>query len=441
MRGDDRGTGEVPARPLPAILRPLRHSSYRRLAAGSLVSLFGDGLFLVALPLQVYEISNVPTAMAVVGAVWTASQLLMLAFGGWAVDRFERRRIMIAADLLRGGALGAAGLLSLTGSMALWHFGVVGALVGASNAFFNPAATSIVPDLLPDDELARANAFLGVARPAMVRLLGPAVGGLLVGTAGAGVAFLVDAGTFVVSAALLSRIPRVPSAATEAMARGPVNSLRAVGEGVAFVRANRWCWVWFVASAAGLLAFTGPVDMLLPYVVKNDLGLSQRDAAFFLGAVLAAGGAGSVLMALLVGQRGLPDRAMTAMYLAEALGVALLAAYGAMRTLWQGLVAAVLLNAMFTFSDIAWTTTLQRRVPRRLLGRVSSLDWMAALAAMPVSFVVAGRVAEVAGAREVLLGASAVGAVVVLALMVVPGARAPEEGAVPAVAALRDESR
>src|SRR5688500_14830084 len=99
----DRQGSATGARSLPGILRPLRHRGYRRLAFGSLVSLFGDGLFLVALPLQVYEISNVPTAMGVVGAVWTGSQLSMLLVGGWAVDRFDRRRIMIVADLIRAG--------------------------------------------------------------------------------------------------------------------------------------------------------------------------------------------------------------------------------------------------------------------------------------------------------------------------------------------------
>lgn len=417
---------EAGARPLPGVLRPLRHRGYRRFAFGSLASLFGDGLFLVALPLQVYALSNVPTAMGVVGAVWTGSQLCMLLVGGWAVDRFDRRRIMIVADLLRAAALAGAGALSISGALQLWHFFVVGAAVGVSNAFFNPAATSIVPDLLPDDELPRANAYLGVARPMMVRLLGPAAGGLLVGTAGPGTAFLVDSGTFLLSAALLSTIPAQPRSGAESLARGATASLRAALEGLRYVRRHSWCWLWLFASALGLLAYTGPVDMLLPYVVKNDLALSQRQAAFFLGTVLAAGGVGSVLMAVLVGQRGLPRRALTAMYLAEAIGIGLLSVYGVMTRLWHGVAAAVVLSAMFTFTDIVWTTTLQREVPRRLLGRVSSLDWMAALGAMPVSFVVAGQLAARAGAREVLVGASGVGAVIVVLLMLIPGSRAPE---------------
>lgn len=412
-------------RPVPRILGPLRQRDYRYLATGSLVSLLGDGVFLVALPLQVYAISNVPTAMAVVGAVWTASQLLMLLVGGWASDRFERRRVMVVADAVRAVSLGTIGVLSVTGAIALWHVCVLGALVGAANAFFNPSATSIVPDLLPDDELAHANAFLGVARPAMVRLAGPALGGIVVGAAGPGSAFLLDAGTFLLSALLLTRIGRRPRP-EPVPAGGLGSSVQSVREGLQFVRSQRWCWVWLVGSGLGLIAFTGPVDMLLPYIVKNDMAMTDSQAAYFLGAVLACGGLGSVLMALIVGTRGLPKRSLTAMYLAQAAGIATLSVYGLMSALWQAIAAALLLNAMFAFTDIAWTTTLQRRVPRRLLGRVSSLDWLTSLGMMPLSFLVAGTLAQSFGAREVLLAGAALASVMMLALMMVPGARAPE---------------
>src|SRR5688572_31282038 len=86
------------------LLVPLRQRDYRLLALGALVSLLGDGLFLVALPLQVYELRNIPTALSAVGLVWAASQVATLLVGGWASDHFERRRIMLAADLARAAA-------------------------------------------------------------------------------------------------------------------------------------------------------------------------------------------------------------------------------------------------------------------------------------------------------------------------------------------------
>jgi MFS family permease len=405
------------------ILAPLRHDrDFRFLTLGALPSLLGDGIFLVALPLQVYALSNVPTAMAVVGVIWASAQLSMLLIGGWASDRFERRLIMFAADVARGTALIALGALSLSGNLELWHLWVVGALVGACNAFFNPALQSIVPDLVADERLPQANAFLGMARPAMSRLLGPAIGGVIVGGAGAGAAFVVDGLTFGLSALFLLRIARRPAAG----GGGSGGALREVAEGFRYVRSQRWLWLWLLAAAVGLLAFTGPVDMLLPFILRNDMGLTESQAAYSLGVILAVGGVGSVTVSAFVGQLDLPRRFVTAMYLVEAGAVALLAVYGLMTSVWHALAAAFLLNAAFAFTDIAWITLLQRAVPRRLLGRVSSVDWLTSLGLMPLSFAVAGPLAAAFGARQVLVVGAVAGSALLLALMLVPGAREPE---------------
>lgn len=411
---------------LPRILQPLRHRDYRLFAGGMLASLFGDGVFLVALPLQVYALSNIPTAMAVVGFVWGGSQVTLLLVGGWAGDRFERRRIILVADVVRALAFGAIAILALTGAIALWHLWVLGLLVGASNAFFNPAVSAVVPDLLPPDELPQANAFLGTARPAMARLIGPAVGGLIVAGVGPGGAFAVNALTFLVSATLIAAVRHRPEPRAKDKATLGA-SVREVVEGFRYVRTQTWCWAWLLAQAVGVLAFSGPVDMLLPFVLLNDMGLTDQQVGPSLGLILSAGGLGSVVAAVFVGQRDLPRRFVTAMYAAEAVGVAMLLVYATMTQIWMGAVAALVLNAAFAFSDIAWVTTLQRQVPRQLLGRVSSLDWLTALGLIPLSFVIAGPLAAAYGAR-VVLGAGAVGGVLLLVgLLFVPGARQPEE--------------
>lgn len=405
------------------IFVPWRHREYRLLAGGALTSLLGDGLFIVALPLLVYGLSNVPTAMAVVGIVWTGSQLLLLLVGGWASDRFPRRRMMVVADLIRAAAIGGIGLLAVLDSLVLWHVMVLGAFVGAGNAFFNPAATAIVPELVPEAELPQANAFLSVARPLMSRLVGPALGGLVVFAWGPGVAFLLDAATFLLSAALLSAIRRHPAQ----LGAPVVASARALREGFGFVRSQPWCWAWLLAAAFGLLAVTGPVDMLLPYVLRNDMGLGQDRAALAFGAILGFGGLGSVVMSVGVGQRGLPRRFVTGMYVAEALGVGMLAVYGLMTAVWHAVVAALFLNAMFAYTDIAWTTMLQRLVPRHLLGRVSSLDWLTSLGLIPLSFAIAGPLATQFGSRTVLVAGAAAGVAVIGALFaLVPSVREPE---------------
>ena len=409
------------------ILRPLRHRDYRFLVGGALVSLFGDGVFIVALPLQVYALSNIPTAMAMVGLVWTGAQVSMLLVGGWASDHFERRRLMMAADVVRAVAMGVIGVLSVIGALALWHLLILGALVGASNAFFNPAASSIVPDLIPDSDLPQANAFFGTARPAMARLLGPAAGGAIVGAAGPGGAFLLDAVTFALSAVLLARMRNQPAAVELAADRSLASTLAGVREGLGFVRSHRWCWVWLVGALFGLLAYTGPVDMLLPFILRNEMGLTPSQAAYYLGAVLAFGGVGSITMSLLVGQLDLPRRFVTTMYLAEIAGVGMLAIYGFMTAVWQAILASLILNSMFAYADIAWITLLQRHVPRRLLGRVSSVDWLTSLGLLPLSFAVAGPLAATFGSRSVLIAGSLLGVLIIAGLMFVPGARDPQD--------------
>ncbi|MGH3665936.1 MAG: MFS transporter, partial [Egibacteraceae bacterium] len=123
-------------RPTRGVLAPLRHRDYRLLAVGSLASLLGDGFFRVAIAAQVYAIHNDPRALSAVAVVWMGAQVLLLPVGGWATDRFERRRVMIVADLWRGAAMLTIGLLSVAGHLQLWQLLILGGCFGAGNAFF-----------------------------------------------------------------------------------------------------------------------------------------------------------------------------------------------------------------------------------------------------------------------------------------------------------------
>src|SRR2546425_2940935 len=159
------------------LLQPLAEGDYALLTAGSLISLLGDGFFYVALAWKVYEISNVPTALSLVGLAWTLPLVLFVLLGGVFSDRYDRRWLMVGADLVRAAAIGMLGLLSVWGVLELWHVVALIAFVGLGDAFFNPASTAIVPDLLADDQLPQANALMALVRPFSVRLIGPALGG------------------------------------------------------------------------------------------------------------------------------------------------------------------------------------------------------------------------------------------------------------------------
>lgn len=406
------------------VLEPLQVRDFRLLWAGMMVSLLGDGVFMVAIAWQVYLLSDAPTALSAVGLAMSLSQVVFLLLGGVASDRWDRRRVMLSADLVRAGVIGFLGVLALTGRLQLWHVVVLATLYGVGAGFFGPAFDAIVPDLVPTDVLARANSLDQILRPVALRLAGPALGGWLIAAWGAGGAFLLDAASFLVSAAMLARMaPQRRHAANAA----PASALREIREGFGYVRQHVWLWGTFLAAAFAYLLFVGPTEVLLPFVVKNELGGSASD----LGLVFSVGGLGAIAGALIVGHRGQPRRHISFIYLTWTLATLAVAGYGLATSNWHLMLASLAFNALEAAGTVVWATTKHRLVPAALLGRVSSLDWFISIGLLPVSFAITGPVAAAIGARATLVGAGLLGAAVTLAFLFLPGMRAIERGQPP----------
>jgi hypothetical protein len=406
------------------LFAPLAHRDYRLLVGGMSVSLLGDGLFLVALAWQVYALSNAPTALASVGIAMTIPTIVCLLLGGAVSDRYDRRVVMLCADAGRAAGLGVLAFLSVSGSLRLWELMAVAVVYGAATAFFDPASDALVPQLLPAETLAQANSLDQLIRPLALRLAGPAVGGAVIAAIGVGWSFGLDAVSFLVSGATLlamSPLRRAtgPGDGVEAVA----SVRREVAAGLRYVRSHAWLWATLVSAAIAYLLFMGPTEVLVPFIVKNRLS----DGAGALGLVFAAGGLGSLLCAILIGQRGLPRRALTFMYICWTLATLAIAGYGLSSQLWGLMLASVAFNSLETAGTIAWATTKQRLVPTQLLGRVSSLDWLISIGLLPVSFAITGPVSAALGLRATLIGAGVLGALVTFAALLVPGVRQMDE--------------
>ena len=413
------------------LLAPLRHRDFRLLWTGMCISLLGDGVFLVAMAWQVYELSNAPAALAVVGIAMTVPTIVLLLVGGVISDRMERRRVMVAADCVRAAAGGTLAVLALTGALELWHVVGIVAVYGAGAAFFGPSFDAIVPEVLPEQELPQANSLDQFVRPIALRMIGPALGGLLIELVGTGAAFALDAGSFVLSAVAILAISshrRQPAETAGSM----VADIR---EGLGFVRSKVWLWGTFGAATVAYLLFMGPAEVLLPYVVKNGLGGSAAD----LGLVFAAGGIGSVACALVMGQRGIPRRDVTFMYVVWTLATFAVAGYGIASAVWQLMLASIAFNALETAGTIVWATIKQRHVPSHLLGRVSSLDWLISIGLLPLSFALTGPVSSAIGVQMTLVGAAAIGGVVTFGALFLPGMREIEGQTRDEMAAVDDD--
>ena len=397
------------------LLAPLRHRDFRLLWAGMTVSLVGDGLFLIAMAWQAYELWNAPAALSLLGIAMTIPTIAFLLPAGVLSDRLDRRKLMLFADAGRAVVIAALAALSLTGLLTFWELAIIVALYGVGTAFFTPAFEAVVPDIVPPSDLAAANSLDQFVRPIALRLAGPALGGVLVAGFGTGTAFAVDAASFAAStvAIFFIRPPAHPRS------EHVDSSLKAVKESLRFVRARTWLWGTLLSATIAYLAFMGPAEVLLPYVVKNELHASAGD----LGLVFAAGGIGAIGAALIMGQRGHPRRDVTFMYATWTLATLAVAGYGLATSSWQLMVACLLFNGLETAGTIVWATIKQRHVPASMLGRVSSLDWLISIGLLPLSFALTAPVAGLVGVRATLIGAALIGTVATLGALFLPGMR------------------
>jgi DHA3 family tetracycline resistance protein-like MFS transporter len=281
--------------------------------------------------------------------------------------------------------------------------------------------------VVPDDDLPAANALAGIYRPIMIRMVGPALAGLVVAALGPAPAFGVDAVSFGLSALAIwaIRARPAPRAVVDHGLRATVAEIR---EGFRYTRSKPWIWATLVAAMFSLLVFVGPVEVLVPFVIKNKLLLGPEA----LGLIFAFGGVGSLVMSVLIGILGLPKKRVTVMYAAWAIGVLGTAGYGVMDSLWQAVVVSFVLQAGFMLGSVIWTSMLQQLVPRELLGRVSSLDWMMSVGLVPVSYALTGPVSGLIGPDATLVWAGILGAILMFWLLFVPGVRDPERGLAPA---------
>ena len=399
------------------ILLPFRRRDFAVLWTGHALSSVGDGVFTVAIAFEILRLHNDATTLSLVLLAGSAGLVACVLAGGVVTDRFERRRVLIGADAVRLVAVSAMGVMALADVLHVWQAVVLMLFYGAGEAFFQPAFAALLPAVVPAPELVQANAVQHVLQPVAMRFAGPALGGVLVAVSSPGWALLADGATFAVSIvcvlALHTRSRPV---------RGGERALRELAAGWRYVRSQPWLWATLGGAALSLLAYWGPVEVLVPYIIRNDLGGNAGD----YGAVLAASGVGAAVGGLAIAQTGLPARAVVFMYASWGLGSLTLVGVAVAGAVWQLLPFGLVLGVTETAGMVVWSTLMQTRVPAPLLGRVTSLDFFVSIGLVPLSFALVGPLAGAIGARATLLSAgvaSAAGLLAFLPLALRPPAR------------------
>lgn len=385
----------------------LRGRDFRLLFTGQAVSSIGDQVFPVAVTVQVLDNGGSVGDLGLVLAARFASLVLFALLGGVWADRLPKVKVLIGADLSRLVAvLGLA--LVMTGSTPVAVLAPLVFLVGAGEAFFRPAYGALLPSVLPPDQLSAGNALSGSTFH-VASIVGPGLAGLVVVAVGPRGAMLLDAATFAVSLALLVRV-REPAFTP----RERQKVLTEMAEGVSAVRQRPWVAAVLLMAMAQLLLLIPACSVLLPKAFAD----SGETASY--GYVLAIGAVGGLLGGLAAGHVHPRRRGLVAM-------LALLAFVVEPLALLADAPPWVLAAAWFTASLglgpflVYWETALQQDVPRELLARVISLDWMCSFALLPLGLAVVGPVVDAVG-RDAVLWTGVVAAVVPpLLCLPVPG--------------------
>lgn len=373
------------------MLQPFKVRNFSLLFGGQTISTIGDALYAVALPWLILNNGGNAQELGIVLTAYGIPRVGCVLLGGWLSDRLRPRRLMLIADAVRALLVGLLTVLALRGHPALWQLCAIAVPLGAFQGVFLPASAAILPDILKDEDLQAGNA-LSLSSTQSATLVGSAIAGAIVAALTSGVAFAIDALTFVASALSLA-LMRVTKGMTGDQPQGITNAdapaLEANQETLIsfgrFMRSSRLMYVVLATSTAGNFCFGGLMEVALPTLVHGPM----HGGAGGYGLILAAFGAGALAGGLFAGMLGkIKRKGLIALLVTLIMAIAVaLMPYGgvAVAAFWM-LIAGI----MNSISNVLFMTVMQLIIPRHLMGRVMGVLMFASFGTYPISVALAG---------------------------------------------------
>jgi MFS family permease len=390
-------------------LAPMREANFRWYFWARLVNLAGGTMGSVALAFAVLEVSDSPSALGTVLAAHSIPLVVFLLAGGVIADRFGRTLVIQSCNVAAGLSQLAIAYLVLSGEAQLWQLVVLTAVNGVAAAVSFPALASVLPQLVPRDQLQSANVLTSMMR-SVLTIVGPSVAGILVVTLGAGWALAIDGITYLASAALLLKVV-LPAPARRSEGTSTITELR---EGWTFFRQTTWLWVVVLAFCALCALHQGGFFTLGPVLAKGTAIGEQG-----WGLILSAEAAGLLVTSLVMLRLRL-ERPLFWGMLGTALYGLPMIALGLDPNVATAVVAAFAAGAGIEVFSLGWNLAMQEHIPDHLLSRAFSYDALGSMAAVPLGQLAAGPLAEAFGIQPVILVAGF--AVVAVALITLSSA-------------------
>ncbi|WP_293679640.1 MFS transporter [uncultured Phenylobacterium sp.] len=357
------------------------------LAATQTLSALGSRISGLAIGIWVFQQSGQATPLALVAFFAALPMILGGGFAGALVDRFDRRLVMVLAD---AGAALATGLLLisfLSDGFELWHLYAITVFQAVCGTLHAPATQASIAMLAGDSQRDRANAIMQLAGPT-AGVVAPALAGLLYAIIGITGAIVIDLATFVVAAAVVLRL-RIPRPAATAAGLALAGSIwRQAFDGFRYLRARPVLLALCLYFTAVNFLLGGALVLITPYVLTR----SGSEAA--LGLVFAALNAGSIAGGVLAAAIGRAAPRIHRMFGAVMAGCAFLALAGMAREAWGVGLCILLYAAMLPFMNVPFMSIMQAKIAPDVQGRVFAAFFQMAGLMMPLSYLLAGPLAD-----------------------------------------------
>ncbi|MEQ1741582.1 MAG: MFS transporter [Candidatus Nitrotoga sp.] len=388
-----------------------KDSSFKWLLSGSALSMLGDQFTLIAMPWLVLKMTEDTLALGIALALIGVPRALFMLIGGALVDRYSAKRVLMLTKYINTFLLGLLAILVLSNSLSIWMVYVLSLAIGLATAFSIPSGSAILPLAVKAEQLQSANGMmLGLRQVTM--FVGPLLAGLLIAlfndksagiaadSQGLGVAFLLDALSFAISAFTLAKVA-VCWNPVPADSANQAHLLKSVAENL------RYCWsdvdlrTCFLYWAAIALFISGPIQVALPVLANT---MSNGVAAF--GILMGAHGAGTLVGMIISGVRPnlrVGSLGMTILAVDIMIGL-LIIPMGAIHSTWVDASILLAIGMLGGFVQVAVYTWMQRRVPAFRMGRTMSLFMFIFMGIAPVSAALTGWLMRSVSVGELFAG-------------------------------------
>lgn len=410
---------ELQRRPQNLFLLALKSRPFITLWGGQTFSQLGDSILWIALPLAVYTIGKSTLQMGIVMALLTIPQVLLLPFTGVLVDRVSRSLLMMLTDVFRFLFVLVLFILSANHHLGILLLDAFVVLYGSAGALFLPAYAAARAQVFTSEIRNSANGLTQISQQG-ARLIGPAIGGIVIGIFGIGAGFAIDACALLISVTSLAflRLHRVKR--TSETRRFSVRQFFGeIAGGYFALRRHDWLWITIVVFALINISSGGIGAILVPWLIIVHLGLSPLAYGLYSSAL----GFGAILYAVIYGRRQKWHRRGLIAY-----GGVALSALAGFALVFAHQVLLLMLFAAFSGAGImafglTWEVSLQELILPEEYGRVASLDFFGSYALLPVGNIVTGWVSTLIGGIRTIEVEALFTLLVVIVVLFIPAIR------------------